>query len=127
MPSNAVLPAHAEEGVPTKLVLLIKSFFRVGFIEIAQLGALDRMLLVIMVIALVISLRYPREISSMYFLAVLLAVWAIGAINGTLGVNFRYQMPLLGFASWVILSNSSKFTDWFGRSRIDVVRKETQH
>ncbi len=127
MPSNAVLPAHAEEGVPTKLVLLIKSFFRVGFIEVAQLGALDRMLLVIMVVALVISLRYPREISSKYFLAVLLAVWAIGAINGTLGVNFRYQMPLLGFASWVILSNSSKFTDWFGRSRIDVVRKETQH
>ena len=126
MPSNAILPANAEEGVLTKLVLLFKSFFRVGFIEVAQLGALDRILLALLVIALAISLRYPREIASKYFLAVLLAVWAIGAINGTLGVNFRYQMPLLGFASWVILSNSSQFTDWFSRSRINVIRKETQ-
>jgi hypothetical protein len=125
MPSNAILPANAEEQNLTKLVLLAKSFFSVGFIEVAQLGALDRTLLALIVIALAISLRYPCEISSKYFLAVLLAVWAIGAINGTLGVNFRYQMPLLGFASWVILSNSSQFTDWFGRSRINVIRKKT--
>ena len=125
MPSNAVLPANAEAGVFTKVLLLVRSFFEVGFIELAQLGAIDRILLVMLVVALAVALRHPREVSSRYFLAVFLSVWIIGAINGTLGVNFRYQLPVLGFACWVILSNSIKFSDWFSRRRIDVVRKET--
>jgi len=125
MPNNALLPANAEAGALGKIVLLVRSFFRIGFIELAQLGAIDRILLVTLLAAVAIALRYHREISSQYFLAVSLAVWAIGAINGTLGVNFRYQLPLLGFAAWVIVGNSSQFTDWFGRRRIDVVGKET--
>ena len=124
MPNNALLPANAEVGVLWKIILLVKSFFTIGFIEVAELGALDRILMVTLLAAVAIALRYHREISSRYFLAVSLAVWAIGAINGTLGVNFRYQLPLLGFAAWVILSNSSQFADWFGRRRIDVIGKE---
>ena len=125
MPSNAVLPANAEAGVFTKVLLLVRSFFEVGFIEVAQLGAIDRILLVAMAVAMAVALRHPREESSIYFLAVLVSVWFIGAINGTLGVNFRYQLPVLGFACWVILSNSRQFTDWFSRRRINVVGKET--
>ena len=124
MPSNAVLPANAEAGVPTKVLLLVRSFFEVGFVEVAQLGAIDRMLLVMLVVALAVALRQPREVSSIYFLAVLLSVWVIGAINGTLGVNFRYQLPVLGFACWAILTNSTQFTDWFSRRRIDVIGEE---
>jgi hypothetical protein len=125
MPSSAVLPANAEAGIFTKAFLLVKSFFKVGFIEVAQLGAIDRILLVTLAVALVLALRHHREVSSHYFLAVLLSVWIIGAINGTLGVNFRYQLPVLGFACWVILSNSLPFTDWFSRRRINVVGEET--
>lgn len=127
MPSNAVLPANAEADSLSKLFLLVKSFFSVGFVEVAQLGAIDRILLVMLAVALLIALRNLSTISSQYFLAVLMAVWVIGAINGTLGVNFRYQLPVLGFASWVILSNSTHFSDWFSRRGVNVVRKEAQN
>ena len=125
MPSSAVLPANAGAGISTKILLLVKSFFEVGFVEIAQLGAIDRILLVMLIVALVVALRHIREDSSRYFLAVSLSVWVIGAINGTLGVNFRYQLPVLGFACWVILTNSTPFSDWFDRRRVNVVGKET--
>ena len=125
MPSSAVLPANADAGIFTKIPLLVKSFFEVGFVEIAQLGAIDRILLVTLIVALVVALRHNREDSSRYFLAVSLSVWIIGAINGFLGVNFRYQLPLLGFACWVILTNSTPFSDWFDRRRVNVVGKET--
>ena len=124
MPSSAISPANADAGLFSKLIFIAQSFFKVGFIEVAQLGAIDRALLVTLLIAVAIAFRYPREISSQYFLAVLISVWTIGAINGTLGVNFRYQMPVLGFAAWAILGNSSHFSDWFSRRRVDVVRKE---
>jgi len=127
MPDNAVLPANADAGISSKMILLVASFFRIGFIEVAQLGAIDRILLVTLIIALVIALRHMREISSQYFLSVLVSVWIIGAINGTLGVNFRYQLPVLGFACLVILSNSTPFADWFGGRRINIVGKKAQN
>ena len=127
MPSNAVLPANSEADFIPKLFLLVRSFFAVGFIEVAQLAALDRLLLVTLVVALVVALKQKQEISSKYFLAVTLAAWIIGAINGTFGVNFRYQLPILGFASWVILANSTRFTDWFSGRGVDIVGKKTQY
>ena len=127
MPSNAVLPADSEAQGFLKLVLLIKSFFEVGFFEIAQLAALDRALLLTIIVAVAVSVRNLSEIASKYFLAVLLAVWFIGAINGTVGVNFRYQLPILVFACWVILLNSSNFTDWFGGRRVDIERKKAKN
>jgi hypothetical protein len=126
MPDSAVLPANADAGLISKLILLVGSFFKIGFIEIAQLGAIDRILLATLVVAVAISLLHIGEVSSQYFLSVLISVWIIGAINGTLGVNFRYQLPVLGFACWVILNNSTPFTDWFGGRRINVEGKETQ-
>ena len=113
MPSNVILPADGEVTGLMKLLLLVKSFFKIGFYEIAQLAVLDRALLLTIIVAIAISLRYFRETASQYFLAVCIAVWFIGAINGTVGVNFRYQLPVLVFACWVVLSNSTKFTDWF--------------
>jgi hypothetical protein len=113
MPSNVILPADGEVSMLVKLFLLVKSFFKVGFYEIAQLAALDRALLVTIIIAVALSLKHHKEIASKFFLAVCIAVWFIGAINGTVGVNFRYQLPVLIFACWVILSSSTKSTDWF--------------
>jgi hypothetical protein len=127
MPSNAVLPADSEVGGVSKLLLLVKSFFEVGFFEIAQLAALDRALLITIIIAAVVSLSRPKEVASKYYLAVLLSVWFIGAINGTIGVNFRYQLPVLAFACWVIVSNSTNFTDWFGGRRVNVERKKAEN
>jgi hypothetical protein len=127
MSDNAVLPADAEAQGLTKLFLLVKSYFEVGFFEIAQLAALDRGLLLLLTIATVLAFRYSKEISSRYFLAVLFAVWTIGAINGTIGVNFRYQLPVLAFACWVILSKSEQLANWFGGGRVNIKREKTQN
>ena len=127
MPDNAILPADAEVQGLSKLLLLVRSFFEVGFFEIAQLAALDRGLLIFLVIATLLALSYSKDVSSRYFLAVLLAVWTIGAINGTTGVNFRYQLPVLTFACWVILSKSAQLADWFGGGRVNIKREKTQN
>jgi hypothetical protein len=34
---------------------------------------------------------------------VFIGVLAIGFINGTLGVNFRYQLPLIPFMAWSLI------------------------
>jgi hypothetical protein len=124
MPSDVVLPAEVEANRMVEFFLLIKSFFKVGFFEVAQLAALDRALLLTLFVALFISLRYPKEVASKYYLTVFLAVWLIGAINGTVGVNFRYQLPVLVFACWVIVSNPIRFTDWFSVRRVQLHEKE---
>ena len=126
MPSNVILPADGEVTGLMKLLLLVKSFFKIGFYEIAQLAVLDRALLLTIIVAVAISLRYFRETASQFFLAVCIAVWFIGAINGTVGVNFRYQLPVLVFACWVVLSNSTKFTDWFSGQNIHLEKGVSQ-
>jgi hypothetical protein len=127
MPQNALLPAETEADGITKVWLLAESFFKVGFIEVAQLAALDRTLLLTLGLAIAISIKFPKELSSQLFISVLISVWLIGAINGTLGVNFRYQLPILGFAAWTIVSNLDQFTNWIRRRRPYVVREETKN
>ena len=72
-------------------------------VEIGQLAALDRALLVLITTALIASLSNLKSESSQLFILVSLSVWLIGALNPVLGVNFRYQLPLVGFACWTIL------------------------
>jgi hypothetical protein len=69
------------------------------------LAVLDRILLITLTIALLLSFRTIRNISSQMYFAALLSTYLIGAINGTLGVNFRYQMPVLIFCAWVFLES----------------------
>jgi hypothetical protein len=95
----------------SKAVGVFLSFFKITFWEFAQLAVLDRVLLAMLVLAVAISMLTWREINSQFYIAVLLSVLFIGAINGTIGVNFRYQLPVLGFMAWVLISNSVKARD----------------
>jgi hypothetical protein len=125
MPSNAVLPANVDSSGIEKVIQLLFSFFKVGFIEVAQLAALDRALLIILVVALLLSLMNLNQMSSQIFILIIFSVWFIGAINGTLGVNFRYQLPVLAFACWAIIANLGQFPNWSVRRRINIVGKKT--
>jgi hypothetical protein len=107
-PADAVLPGTQDLSGFDKLIALPTSFVRVAFIEFAQLAALDRILLLFLVSAFIIALLHAREIENRYFLSVAFAVFSIGAINGVLGVNFRYQLPLLPFMAWSVLAFASK-------------------
>lgn len=103
--STALLPGESEASLISKVLQLPISFVKVVSIDVLQFGVLDRLLLLILALALAISLRLWRNLSSSIFLVVFLAAYFIGAINGTLGVNFRYQLPVLIFCCWVIIDS----------------------
>jgi hypothetical protein len=125
MPENAVLPGSVASSGTQKAIDLAYSFFKVGFIELAQLAAMDRTLLILLIASALLSIMNIKQMSSQCFIATLFSVWLIGAINGTLGVNFRYQLPLLAFACWTIGSNLSQLPNWDGWRRINIVSKKT--
>lgn len=123
-PSNSVLPREGDLSFVEKLVALPVSFFKILFIEVAQLAVLDRLLLLFLVVSMAFALIRFKDQSSLRFLMVLLATWAIGGLNGSLGVNFRYQMPVLPFAAAVLIIHANYLRDWlFGRVRNIEVKK----
>lgn len=107
----------------SRLLQIPISFVKIGFVEVAQLAVLDRFLLVFILLALIFSIRSVSSESSKYFLSVGISVWLLGSINGSLGVNFRYQLPLLIFAIWVILENLPRYLTFHAPH---VKSKETQ-
>jgi hypothetical protein len=125
-PANAVLPREGELTVVQKLIALPQSFGKILFFEVAQLAVLDRLLLIILALALILSVKSIKDETSLRFIAVLLAVWAIGAINGSIGVNFRYQLPVISFACTVLIANSQTLRDWLFGTIGNIERKKTQ-
>ena len=85
---------------------------RVGFYEISQLVVSDRLLILLLVLATIVSVFNLDRASSKFFWLVLVALWITGAVNGTIGVNFRYQLPLLPFMAYCIIE-SCKFNFTF--------------
>lgn len=106
---TALLPGEKQMPIWNKLLELPWSFIKVITIDLLEFAVLDRMLLIILVGAVMISIVNIRAVSSQFFLVTFLSTYVIGAINGTLGVNFRYQMPLLAFCAWALL-DSAKFS-----------------
>jgi hypothetical protein len=121
--NSKLLPA-SDMNFWNKITNLPVVAFKVGFIEIAQLAVLDRILLFFLILSIYYALVNRQKDSSMYFLAILLGVWALGTVNGTLGVNFRYQLPLLIFSAWVLLDNLPRV---LVVSDVHVKGKETQN
>jgi hypothetical protein len=94
--------------IPLKFV---ESMARIAFYEIAQLVVLDRLLLSLLVFCFIASLMRFSLKSSKLFLLVGFSLWVTGAVNGTVGVNFRYQLPVLPFMAYVLIE-SSNFKFW---------------
>ena len=103
----SILPAEKDQSTLEKISNIPLSFLRVVSIDIAQLAVLDRLFLIYLAVGLLISIFYFKNIASQYFIAILLAGYLLGAVNGTLGVNFRYQMPAIPFCAWSILASWS--------------------
>jgi hypothetical protein len=55
--------------------------------------------------AVVVSIKNFRKDSSKYLLFIFLAGLLTGALNGNVGVNFRYQLPVLFFICWSLIDN----------------------
>ena len=105
--SSAILPNESDSNLLVKCLQFIASLFRVAFYEIAQLAVLDRLLLSLLILATAVSALNIKRQSSKYFIAILVSLWFTGAVNGTVGVNFRYQLPVIGFMAWSLIDNFS--------------------
>jgi len=84
---------------------------KVLVVEFGQLFVMDRILLAFIVLALVTALLTWKNVYSQSFLALFMACFAMGAWNGALGVNFRYQLPLIFAAAVVIIFSVDDLRD----------------
>lgn len=108
-PDIAFLPEIGDSSLLSKIFALPVKLITIPSIELLQLGALDRVLLALVLLSLFISIKEFRRPISQFYIAVLVAVLGIGVLNGTLGVNFRYQLPLIPFSAWVIINWAGNF------------------
>ena len=111
---SAVLPNEANSTLLFRLTKLPLSMFRIAFFDIAQLAVLDRILLVVVAFAFILAFFKWKSLSGQYFIASLFMLWCTAGINGTPGVNFRYELPILPIMSWVIIENWHKVSKLIG-------------
>jgi hypothetical protein len=104
-PGNDSFVAGAQGDGIERFLYLPVSAIRVLLVEFAQLAAIDRSLLALLILAVIVSLLQWRQISAQLFIIMGVAGWSIGALNGVLGVNFRYQLPIVVFAAYAILDS----------------------
>ena len=100
---NSFLPVIGDRSYLERAVSLPYYFLKISFYEFAQLFVLDRILLVVLVLAVIFSLLTLKSFNSRILLMNLFMGLLTGAINGTLGVNFRYQLPIITFVAFQVL------------------------
>lgn len=103
--SSSFLAVEGDRPFLEKLFLYPFYLVKVTFYEIMQLIVLDRIFFLVCALCIYLSLRNIHKESSQLFLFVLLAGLLTGALNGNVGVNFRYQLPVLFFICWSLIDN----------------------
>jgi len=79
---------------------------KVVIVEFGQLFVMDRVLFVFIVLSTFTAVITWKNVYSKSYLSLFIACFAMGAWNGALGVNFRYQLPLTIAGAIVLLMNS---------------------
>jgi len=113
--SSSFLAVEGDRPFLEKLFLYPFYLIKVIFYEIMQLIVLDRIFFLVGALCVYLSLRNIRKESSQLFLFVLFAGLLTGALNGNVGVNFRYQLPVLFFICWSLIDNLNFSFDFFKR------------
>jgi hypothetical protein len=102
---NGILPNEKDTSITEQPFQFLASMMRVAYFEIGQLAVLDRLLLILLAITFAVAAMNFSRVSAKFFLLTLLALWITGAINGTIGVNFRYQLPVIPFMIYCLLES----------------------
>jgi hypothetical protein len=97
--SSAVLPGSHSDSLLEKLIDLPLHSIKVLVVETGQLVVLDRIFFFLVLFSLFCAFQLRNKVGILT-ISVFLGVLAVGFINGTLGVNFRYQLPLVPFMAW---------------------------
>jgi hypothetical protein len=103
--NSSFLTVESQRNILQRLLLYPFYVLKITFYESAQLFVLDRVLFLMCLLSLYYSIRYFYKDSSKFFILVLTAGILTGALNGTVGVNFRYQLPVVVFICWSIIDN----------------------
>jgi len=101
---NDVLPDLNDKSPIEKLLLYPISLLKISVFEIGQLFVLDRVFFWTLVLAFGISITSIRRLEAQFFLASFLSLWITGSLNAVLGVNFRYQLAVIPFLLWLLVS-----------------------
>lgn len=104
---NSFLAIEGNRPIIEKLLLYPFYLIKVTFYEFAQLFVFDKILFFMCIFSIYFSVRTFKKISSKYLLIMFIAGFLTGALNGNVGVNFRYQLPILVFVCWSLLDNAS--------------------
>jgi hypothetical protein len=103
--SSSFLAVEGSRPFLEKLILFPFYLVKVTFYEIMQLIVLDRIFFLICTLCVYLGLRNIHKDSSKLLFYILFAGLITGALNGNVGVNFRYQLPILFFICWSLIDN----------------------
>jgi hypothetical protein len=106
-PASGITNSASEGSFANRIFLFFIQALKVIFFEIAQLFVLDRILLAILVLSFIAAILTWRSASSMLLFAVFLSSLVTGSLNGVVGVNFRYYLPVVPFMIYLLV-----LTDW---------------
>ena len=109
-PESTGTQTSGEYTVANRISDFLIHVIKVVVVEIGQLVVMDRVLFVFLVIATAMAIYTWRSTWSQSYLLVLAVTFAMGGWNGALGVNFRYQLPVIVPAVVVLLMNYSLLT-----------------
>ena len=107
--SGAILPAYAESPWYERLIILPVQLAKMHFVEFGQLFVLDRMFFSGLCFVLWLAFIGFKNESSRLLLLVFVALILTAGINGVLGVNFRYHLPILPFLIGYLASYRGDF------------------
>jgi len=102
--SHAVLPEKSDSNLLSKLLSFPFATVRAFFYEIAELFVIDKVLFFGLFLTVIFALIKFNRKTSKLFIGTFIALILTAGINGVIGVNFRYYLPLLPFASIALLN-----------------------
>jgi len=121
-PTKALFPNSRQPEIQSQIFQIATQSFKVVFFEIAELFVLDRMLFLFLTSALILAIVNFQHVWSKLFISSLVSCFVIGSINGTVGVNFRYYLPVIPFMLYSIIMTCS----FKSGNRLHIKSKETQ-
>lgn len=91
-----------------KLSDLFLNSIELIIVEVGQLYVLDRILFTLVLIGFLLALRNYHSSSSIFLFVSMVSTYSMSILNGTIGVNFRFQLSIIGALFWVILVHTPK-------------------
>lgn len=105
---NTIGITNASGSIFDKVLSFSSNSARLITIEIGQLFVFDRVLLILFALSVYLALKNIHSDSSKFLFLSILSTYLMSVLNGTAGVNFRFQLSIIGALVWVVLEHLPK-------------------